>query len=291
MLIQIAAIIAPLFVCAGIGFIWGRLDRPFDAQMVTGLALSFGMPCLILTSLTRLDVSGEAFVSVGGAYAVALGASMAICAVVAKLLRLDIRAYTPVLAFSNSGNMGLPLCLFAFGEAGLTFAIVNFVVSSVISMTASGGFYSGRTSFDILYKNPLIYGVLAAIPFMVVGARLPAWLANTTELIGGMAIPLMLIALGVAISKLRMMFVAKSLGLSALKLVLCFGIGVAVAEITGLEGAARGTLILMFSMPVALHNYVYAQQFQHRAEEVAGMVLASTALSFLTLPLLLWAVL
>ena len=119
MLLHIAAIIAPLFVCAGIGFVWGRLDRPFDAQMVTGLALSYGMPCLILSSLTRLDVSGEAFVSVGGAYALALVAGMAMGVAVSKLLGLDIRVYAPVLAFSNSGNMGLPLCLFAFGEAGL----------------------------------------------------------------------------------------------------------------------------------------------------------------------------
>jgi predicted permease len=290
-LTQIAAIIAPLFICAGIGFIWGRLGRPFDAQMVTGLAVSFGMPCLILSSLTRLDISAEAFLTVGSAYFVALMVGIAMGVVVAKLLGLEIRAYAPVLAFSNSGNMGLPLCIFAFGEAGLTFSIVNLVISSVVSMTASGGFYSGRTSFDILYKNPLIYGVLATIPFMAVGAPLPAWLANTTDLIGGMAIPLMLISLGVAISKLRVHFVAKSIGLSALKLVLSFGIGVAVAELMGLEGAARGTLILMFSMPVALHNYVYAQRFERRAEEVAGMVLASTALSFLTLPLLLWAVL
>ena len=291
MLLQITAIIAPLFVCAGIGFVWGQLDRPFDTQLVTGLALSFGMPCLILSSLTRFDISGEAFISVGGAYAVALAASIAINAVVAKVLGLDIRAYTPVLAFSNSGNMGLPLCLFAFGEAGLTFAIVNLVVSSVVSVTVSSGFYSGRTSFDILYKNPIVYGVLAAIPFMVAGTRLPTWLSNTTELIGGMAIPLMLISLGVAISKLQMNFVIKSLGLSVLKLVLCFGIGVAVAEIAGLNGTARGTLILMFAMPVALHNYVFAQRFKRREEEVAGMVLASTVLSFLTLPLLLWAVL
>ena len=291
MLLHIAAIIAPLFVCAGIGFVWGRLSRPFDTQLVTGLALSFGMPCLILSSLTRFDISREAFISVGGAYAIALAVSIAINAVVAKILGLEIRAYTPVLAFSNSGNMGLPLCLFAFGEAGLTFAIVNLVVSSVISMTVSSAFFSGRTSFDILYKNPIVYGVLAAIPFMVTGTRLPTWLSNTTELIGGMAIPLMLIALGVAISKLRINFVTKSLGLSALKLVLCFGIGVAVAEIAGLNGTARGTLILMFAMPVALHNYVFAQRFERRAEEVAGMVLASTVLSFLTLPLLLWAVL
>ncbi len=291
MLLQIAAIIAPLFVCAGIGYLWGRLGRPFDAQMITGLSMTLGMPCLILSSLTRLDVSGEAFAAVGGAYATALAAGLVIGAIVAKLLRLDVRVYTPVLAFSNTGNMGLPLALFAFGEAGLTFAIVNVVVSSVISVTVSGGCYSGRTSFDIVYKNPLVYGVLAAVPFMVAGEKPPEWLANTIELIGGMAIPLMLIALGVAISRLRMSFVAKSLALSAFKLVLGFAIGVAVAALFGFEGAARGALILQFAMPVALHNYVFAQRFERRAEEVAGMVMASTALSFATLPLLLWAVL
>ena len=161
----------------------------------------------------------------------------------------------------------------------------------MVSVTVSGGLYSGRTSFDILYKNPLIYGVVAAIPFLVAGEPLPAWLANTTELIAGMAIPLMLIALGVAISKLRMTFVTKSLGLSALKLTLGFAIGFTVANLAGLEGAARGTLILLFAMPVALHNYVFAQRFERRPDEIAGMVLASTALSFATLPLLLWAVL
>jgi hypothetical protein len=290
-LFQIAAIIAPLFACAGIGYVWGRLNRPFDAQMITGLSLNFGMPCLILSSLTRLDVSGEAFATVGGAYAAALAVGLAIGAVLARLLRLDVRAYTPVFAFSNTGNMGLPLCLFAFGDAGLTFGIVNVVVSSVVSVTTSGALYSGRTSFDILYKNPLIYGVVAAIPFLVAGEPLPAWLANTTELIAGMAIPLMLIALGVAISKLRMTFVTKSLGLSALKLTLGFAIGFTVANLAGLEGAARGTLILLFAMPVALHNYVFAQRFERRPDEIAGMVLASTALSFATLPLLLWAVL
>lgn len=291
MLLQIAAIIAPLFVCAGIGYLWGRLDRPFDAQMIAGLSMTLGMPCLILSSLTRLDISGEAFASVGGAYGAALAAGLAIGATVARLLRLDVRVYMPVLAFSNTGNMGLPLALFAFGDAGLTFAIVNLVVSSVVSVTVSGGCYSGRTSFDIIYKNPLIYGVAVAILFLVSGTKPPAWLANTTELIGGMAIPLMLIALGVSISKLRMSFFAKSLALSALKLALGFGIGVAVAALFGFEGAARGALILQFAMPVALHNYIFAQQFQRRPDEVAGMVLASTALSFLTLPLLLWAVL
>ncbi len=291
MLLQIAAIIAPLFACAGIGYLWGKFDRPFDAQMITGLSMTLGMPCLILSSLTRLDVSGEAFAAVGGAYAAALAAGLAVGAVVARLLRLDVRVYTPVLAFSNTGNMGLPLALFAFGDAGLTFAIVNVVVSSVISVTVSGGCYSGRTSFDIVYKNPLVYGVLAAVPFLVTGTRPPDWLANTIELIGGMAIPLMLIALGVAISKLRMRFVAKSIGLSALKLAIGFAVGFTAAEIAGFEGAARGALVLMFAMPVALHNYVFAQRFERRAEKVAGMVLASTALSFVTLPLLLWAVL
>ena len=92
MLFQIAAIIAPLFVCAGLGYVWGRLDRPFDAQMVTGLALNIGMPCLILSSLARIDVSGEVFAAVAGAYLAALAVSLGIGTLLTRLLGLDVRA-------------------------------------------------------------------------------------------------------------------------------------------------------------------------------------------------------
>lgn len=291
MLANIATVIAPLFICAGIGFLWGRHDRPFDSSMVTTLSMNLGMPCLIFSTLTRLEVKADAFAEMAGVFGIAMVCFFAFSAAALLLLRLELRTFLPALSSPNTGNMGLPLTFFAFGNEGLTLSIGIFVVASIIGMTVGMGIYSGRTSYDLVTRNPLVYGIGAALVFMIAGLQPPRWLANTVEIVAGMAIPLMLIALGVAISRLRVNSVRRSMGLSALKLASGFAIGYAIAELFGLEGVARGVLILQSSMPVAVHNYLFAQRFDRQPSEIAGMVLMSTAMSYATLPLVLWVVL
>ena len=291
MLTQIATIIAPLFLCAGIGVAWGRLDAPFNAEMISRLALDLAMPCLIFSTLTRLDISPAAFGEMAGAYALALAGMMAAAVLVVRLAGLEFRAYVPALTFPNSGNMGMPLSLFAFGEPGLALAIAVFVIGSICGLTIGGGLYSGRTSYRMVTHNPLVYVIAAAVLLMVLQVRVPAWFANTVELIGGMSIPLMILALGVAVGRLRVTNAARSLALAALKLAIGFAVGMAVSAAFGFEGVARGVLILTCSMPTAVHNYVFAQRYERSPSEVAGMVLMSTALSYATLPLLLMVVL
>jgi malate permease and related proteins len=288
---QIASIIAPLFICAGLGFIWGRLDKPFDSMMVTNLALNLGMPALIFSTLTKLQVPSEEFLRMGGIYGVSIAASLVMAIVITKALRIDLRTYVPVLAFSNTGNMGLPLTLFAFGQEGLTLGICIFVIASICGLTLGAGIYSGRTSFDLIYRNPLIYAIVAALFFMVTSQKPPQWLANTTEILGGMAIPMLIISLGVAMSRLEVRSFPRSAGLSAIKLAVGFLIGLGVAELFGLTGVERGVLILLCSMPVAVHNYLFAQRYDRSPSEIAGMVLISTGMSYATLPALLWYVL
>jgi predicted permease len=140
-------------------------------------------------------------------------------------------------------------------------------------------------------RVPLLYALPPALAFMFTGAKPPAWLNATTELIGLMTIPLMLITLGVSLAKLAVASLPRSFGLSVLRLLLGFALGVAVAHLFRLEGAARGVLIVQSSMPVAVFNYLFAQRYRRAPEEVAGLVVISTALSFLTLPMLLWFVL
>ncbi len=120
---------------------------------------------------------------------------------------------------------------------------------------------------------------------------MPGWVFNTLELLGGFAIPLMLITLGVSLAGLRAKRLPRSLGLSVLRLGMGFLVGVGVAEILGFEGVARGALIIECAMPVAVFNYLYAQLHDNNPEDVAGTVLVSTGLAFLTLPALLWFVL
>lgn len=291
MILKILSVIAPVFVCAGIGFLWGRTGRPFDTRMVGALALNIGMPCLAFSTLTELKVSPEAFATMAGAYALAMVCFLAVGLAVITVLKLPAHTYLPVFTSSNTGNMGLPLCLFAFGPEGLALGIGIFVMSSLFSFTVGWSIYAGRFAADVFYNNPLIYAVALALAFMIPGVEPPAWLANTTKLIGGLAIPLMIVSLGVAIANMRAQGAVTIIGISVVKLLAGFAVGYGLAEALGLEGAARGTLIIECAMPVAVHNYMFAQRFNRNAADTASMILISTVIALAMLPLLMLVVL
>ena len=291
MLAEILSVVAPLFVCAGIGFVWGRLEKPFDAEMMTGLALHLGVPCLVFSTLTRLEIDPVAFGEMAGAYTLALVLFMALAAALTRLLRLEARAFIPALTFRNSGNLGLPVCLFAFGEAGLAYGIGCFVIAALSGLTVGRGIYAGSTVFEALFRNPIVYAIAVSLAFMIGGIEPPAWLANTVQIVSGMAIPLMVVSLGVALSKIRVVGIGRAAALSALELAVGFAVGVALADLFGLAGVARGVLILQCAMPVAVHNYVFAQVYRRSPETVAGMVVMSSLLACFTLPAVLWYVL
>ena len=112
LVLQIAGIIAPLFVIAGIGFLWGRSGRPFDTTIVGMLTLNFGVPALIFSTLTKLEVSLGQFGEIIGIFGIFLLANLAIGALLLRAFKLEIGAFLPAISFPNNGNMGLPLCLF-----------------------------------------------------------------------------------------------------------------------------------------------------------------------------------
>jgi predicted permease len=129
--------------------------------------------------------------------------------------------------------------------------------------------------------------VALALLLQALGLELPRWAANTTRLLGDCAVPLMLLSLGVALASLRIAGLGRAMAMSALRLSLGFVVGLTVATVLGLEGTVRGVVILEAAMPVAVFNYLWAVRYDTAPEEVAGMVLGSTLLSFVTLPLLL----
>ena len=107
MIADIATVIAPLFVVAGIGFAWARSGRPFDTDMIAALVTNFGVPCLLFSSLTRLEISPGAFGGISLAYAVVVALNLAVGGLILRAMRLEVGAFLPSLTFPNSGNMGL----------------------------------------------------------------------------------------------------------------------------------------------------------------------------------------
>lgn len=280
-------IIAPVFFVAGVGFAWGRAQLPFDTKGMTTLVTWVGTPSLVVSTLLK---TAPAIGSLGKMLLIAVVIHIVMGLLSYWVLRAagqPHKAFLPSLTFGNCGNMGLPLSLFAFGEAGLALAIAYFTVSAIGMFTAGQAVAAGRTSLLTLLKTPIVWAVTAAVVLLATGTQLPRWAGNTIDLLGQFTIPIMLLALGVSLSRLRVRSLGRSVALSLVRIVGGMALGFGFSALFGLEGIERGVVILQASMPVAVFNYLFAQYYGNEPEEVAGLVLVSTVISFLTLPLLL----
>ena len=203
MLLGLLTTIAPVFVCAIIGYGWTRAGRPFDTDTITGLVLTFGVPCLVASTLAKVSIAPGVLGLLGMASVVLIAAFGLIGWVVLRLLGWSLRAYLPAVMFPNVGNMGLPLSLFAFGEEGLALGVALFAVVAVGNFSIGTAIATGTLSFRRLARVPVLYGIAVGLFFMLTGIEPPEWLANTAHTLGGMVVPIMLITLGVSLGRLK----------------------------------------------------------------------------------------
>ena len=288
---QTVSIVVPVFICVAIGFVWVRLARGFDVEFVTTLITNIGAPCLVFHTLANLEIAPSEFGRMVGAAAAMIVACTVVSVCVLTALRLPRQAYLPALIFANTGNMGLSLSYRAFGDVGLGLAIGVFAVYSVTMFTVGPALASGTASWRTAARVPILYAVPPALGFMFMDASPPQWINATTALLGNLTIPMMLIALGVSLSRLKVTSLRVSLGLALLRLVMGFSVALGMASVFELGPIARGVLVVQGSMPSAVFNYLFAQRYHAAPEEVAGIIAISTAFAFVLLPFLLWFVL
>ena len=284
---ELSAIILPFFICASIGIFWARIGQPFDSDLVSTLVYKISVPCLIIAIFAKVRLTPDAVTAVAGAALVIYLATAAAAALILRLAHLPIPSYLPSLMFPMVGSMGLPICLFAFGEDGLALALVFFTLGAIGTFTIGAAIAAGRVSYAKLIGEPAIWAALIAIGLLWFDLTLPKWIVDTTGLLGGMAIPLQLIALGSSLAQFRVTSLPRGVSLSLLRLALGYGAGFGIAELFDLEGLVRAVVILQSAMPVAVSNYLFAVVYKREPAEIAGMVLISTGITFVTLPLLL----
>ncbi len=283
----VLAIVAPVFLLAAVGFAWVKAGFEYRVEFVTRLAMTLSVPCLIFVAMMKTTVDPAALTSISLAAAVAYLALTAIFWGIVIVARLDRSTYLAPLIFGNTGNLGLPLALFAFGEQGLGLAVVVFAVMAIFSFTFGIWMVAGAGSFARVLREPMVGATLLGALFLWQGWRTPVWLTNTLELAGQMAIPLMLITLGVAVARLRPRGFAFALVLSLVKAALCTVLAWGIGRWFGLGDPAFAVLVLQVATPVAVTSYLIAEKYQADAEAVAGLVVMSTLISVITLPLTL----
>lgn len=284
---ELLSVLAPTFICASVGWAWGRWGPGYDRNLITALIANVGAPCLVFSKLTALEVEASALLQIATAAALAIASFAVIGAIVLRVWGLPFHTFLAPMVFGNAGNLGMSLCLFAFGSPGLALAVCFYAVMATVHFTLGIMIWSGRFSLYELARNPLSWTALLAVLVIAGEVRVPLWIRNTTELLGGFTIPLMLLTLGVSISELRVARLPRTIALSLLRLGMGAAVGIGLAELLGFEGIGRGVLILECAMPAAVFNYLLAQRYGRSPEQVASIVVVSTLIAFLLLPVLL----
>lgn len=288
MLLELLSIVAPVFLMTGLGALWGRVGQRFDTEVVGPLVVMIGAPCLVYASFTSMEVDVASFgrMALSAASVLALGAVLALATL--RLAGLPANVYLTALMHPNSGNMGIPIAFFAFGEEGLVLAISFFFPVAMSQYTIGLAIASGHASWDQVYRQPLVWAVALALVTIATGVSPPDWLHRTAEILGGLTIPLMLLLLGNSLARIEPGDLPLSLVLAALRLVIGIVTGLAVAFAFGLTGLERGVVVLLAAMPAAIFAFVFAERFKREPDKVASLIFVSTLLTFSVMPLLVW---
>ncbi len=289
MTIEILNIIAPVFVVAGIGFFLEIRGIGFQPKTLSRLAMLIGTPSLVFSSLTGTTLPDESLARIVTISLVSVVVAGILSVAILLLLRQPWRTFLSPLALPNAGNAGLPLVFFAFDQPGLTIGAAFFFSIALVQYTVVPAIVTGDPGLGKLMREPLIWSIIAVVFFRMTGLPIPTFIANSTSLMGGVMIPVMLILLGSALARLKVRDLKTSALLAGMRLMIGVATGLTMIAVFNLKGLEAGAIFLLCVMPSAMITYVIAEHYGRSPEQVAGLVVNSTFLNFMCLPLLVTA--
>ena len=285
--LRIIGIIFPVFACAGLGTYYGWRFRP-DMTVVNKLNMEVFAPFLVFWALMDkpFDFSGYWGLAVGGV-AVVLGSGLLLLPI-ALALKINLKTFLPPMMFNNSGNMGIPLILFAFGEDLLQAAVVLFIIEMLLHFTVGLYMLDHKTNPLQLLKMPMIIAAIAGLTLSSLHVSLPAPLANTLKLLGQVSIPLLLFSLGVRL--LDVSLKDWKLGVFGAIAGPAAGLLCALSLLPFLQLSAveAGVLLVFAALPPAVFNVLVAEKYQQEPEQVASLVMLGNLGSLIIIPATLW---
>ncbi|MEJ2397468.1 MAG: AEC family transporter [Gammaproteobacteria bacterium] len=286
MLLKIISIIFPVFAIAGVGYFYGRSKRP-DMSIVNRLNMDLFVPSLVFAALASksFDITRYSELALAGALVI-LGSGLLVWPF-ARLLKVDKKTFLPPMMFNNSGNMGLPLALLAFGKAAVPAAVVLFIVEMLLHFTLGIYMLDRRLHLFNLLQMPMILATIFGL--LVGGFKLPLWepLYVMIKMLGDVAIPLLLFSLGVRLTDISL----RDWHLGAAGAVLCPASGMLMAwlilSVLDLPPLQHSLLIIFGALPPAVLNYLVAEQYQQEPDKVASIVMLANLGSLVVMPLAL----
>lgn len=283
MLLRIVSIIFPLFAIVLAGWFYGRRHRP-DMALANQLNLDVFVPALVFAALAGKSFELQTYwLLAAGGGVVVLGSGLAAWPL-ARLLKVDAKTFLPPMMFNNSGNMGLPLAVLAFGEAALPAAVVLFLVENLLHFSLGVWMLDHRARLVTLWRMPMMLAALAGLAVSLSGVALWPPLATAIRMLGDISIPLLLFTLGVRLAEAS--FHAWGVGLAGavarplLGMLIAWGAGLAL----GLPPRHQAMLLVFGALPPAVLNYVFAERYRQEPDKVASIVMVGNVAALVFVP-------
>jgi len=285
LLIQLFDVLFPVFLIIGIGYWYGKKDPKFDTKFITTFAGNFGLPAIIYYSLTSTNISFDLFLRFSYYITLYVIIFSIIGLLILTILKKDIYRLLPPLILPNTGNMGMPLCLFAYGNMGLAIATATTAMILVFHFSIGILLASKKFSLKPLLKCAPVYSLLVSLIFVYYRIPSPKFIENATFLIGYSTIFLVLMSLGVALSKLKVFSFRETLIYSLTRVIVGPIVGFGFVKFFNLTGVEAGVMFIQASMPSAVLTYLVAEIYSPKkiSNSIASTVALSTFLSFFTL--------
>jgi predicted permease len=285
LLVKLFDVLFPVFLTIAIGYWYGKKDPKFNTNFITTFAGNFGLPAIIFYSLTTTNISFDLFLRFSYYITLYVIIFSIIGIIILKLLKKDIYRLLPPLILPNTGNMGMPICLFAYGKMGLAIATAATAMILVFHFSIGILLASKKFSLKPLIKCIPVYALLISLIFVYYEIPSPIFLENATFLIGYSTIFLVLMSLGVALSKLKVFSFKETLAYSLIRVVIGPIVGFGFVKFFNLSGVEAGVMFIQASMPSAVLTYLVGKIYSPKkvSDNIASTVALSTFLSFFTL--------
>ena len=277
--------IFPIAFIVLIGFLYTKKFKP-DLAFSNIINMDLFIPALIFSVLSAKSLD---LINYQG---LALGAAMVIIGSGIILLPLhwcgiNLKTFLPPMMFNNSGNMGIPLIVLAFGQDALPGAVIIFIIGMTLHFTIGIYMLDHKTKLHKLLSMPIILATIAGLIVSVSDFTVPSGIAISIEMIGQIAIPLMLFTLGARLTDVD--FSDWKIGLLGAVLCPLSGLLMAVLaqQLLALPPQQYAILLVFGAMPPAVLNYILADKYQQQPAKVAAIVLIGNIFSLVSLSLTL----
>ena len=283
---EILNIVFPVFIIISVGFLFSKYKK-IQLTAINELVIYITTPCLIISSLSKFPIDLKLAFSISLSTLGVVLFCLVIGFIIVKALKLDIPVYLPPILFANTGNMGLPMLLFAFGQSGFNIGILYMVSTTFIHYTLGIVLLNWSIKKWEIFKLPLIYSTILGIIISANQIQIPTAIDRSINLLGNITIPAMIFALGYKLAELKISKVWISFLIGSLRIFIGFFAGIILSYLLGLEGIAKKVVILQASMPPAIFNFVLAEKYRRDSEAVASIIMAGTIVSFIVIPIII----